>query len=389
MADIKVLSPPNFDSDTALEQLYRFNVQQQVAFEKEQYTRAKGTVASLIDSYHKADSQALQSDIVNMMKSYTSALPTSLRAAVQPYIEHGPTSPMAEKARQFRNFMGDPPKMPALNEAPGEAAEWQNIQTMTQYYFNNEDYQRKREIFMLGADAARPKANFFMFPGGNGGAIRNKDGRVMFLSKQDLDFKEVEDKYGIKARELILGGGEIPTGKKSFFAKDGRLVYTEEYMNFADGTTRAHPVDVKELPKSAFYQQYPASLVKFAMEWKNPSSKDDSVVKLRKRAVGGKREAAAVANELGTLYPGYHFTIITNKDPLWKRVLDWIPVATAMVTVGQDSMLIPIKGIPQKFPKKSGGYDILYYDPDTDRVYDALSKYIGTYEQAAALVQSK
>lgn len=389
MADIKVLSPPNFDSDTALESLYRFQVQQATNFEKEQYTRAKGTVASLIDSYHKADSQALQEDIVNMMKGYTSALPTSLRAAVQPYIEHGPTSPMAEKARQFRNFMGDPPKPPVLNEAPGEVAEWQNIQAISQHYFNNEDYQRKREIFMLGSDAARPKANFFMFPNGEGAAVRNKDGRIMFLNKQDLGFKEIEEKYDIKPRELILGNGEIPTGKTGFFAKDGRIIETKEYMNFADGTYRSTPTNTRELPKSAFYQQYPANLVKLSMDWKNPGTDDEGIVKLRKRANEGKKEAALVSQELSTLFPGYQFTIITNKDPLWKRIMDWIPLATAMVTVGQDSALIPIKGVPIRLPKGSGGDDILYYDPDTDRVYDALSRYIGSYEDAARIVKSK
>lgn len=374
---------------STLMDLYKTDLKAFQDQEKEAYTRAKGTVASLIDSYHKADSQALQQDIVNMMKSYTAVLPTSLKAAVGPYVAHGPTSPMAEKARQFKTFMGDPPKFPILNEAPGEAAELENIQKITQHYFANEDYARQREIFMMGSDAARPKANMFMFPNGNGAAMRGKDGRITFLSKQDLNFKEIEDKYKITPKELILNGGQIPTGKKGFFFSNGRMVETEEYLDFATNKFNSRPTNTRELPKSAFYQQYPSSLVKLAMEWKNYDTDDSTVKDLRARAAKSDKERATVQQELSSLYPGYSFTIVKKKDPLWRSMMDWIPLVTAFVSVGQDQALIPIKGSPTPFAKGSGGNDILYYDPDLDRVYDATGKYIGTYEQAAATVKSR
>lgn len=390
MADIRVLSPPNFgNADAQLRQLYQYEQNQAIAFEKEQFNRAKGTVASLINSYHKADSQALQQDIVDMMKSYTSTLPISLKAAVNPYIQHGPTSPMAEKARQFRNFMGDPPKLPVLNEAPGEIAEMENIQALSAHYFANEDYQRQREIFMLGSDAARPKASLFMFPNGKGAAIRGKDKRITYLSPQDLNLKDVEEKYGITPKEFILNNGQIPTGKKGFLFKEGRMINTEEVLDFTTNTHYSRPTSVKQMPKSAFYQQYPSNLVKLAMEWKNYNTDDEVVKDLRTRASKSPKERINVQQELSSLYPGYSFSIITKKDPLWRRIMDWIPLVTAMVSVGQEQALIPIKGVPTPFPKGSGGQDILYYDPDLDRVYDKTGKYLGTYEQAATLVKTK
>lgn len=389
---------------SAMQDLYKTTMKQFEDAEKKEYDRAKSTVASLIDSYHKADSQTLQEDIVDMMKLYQSVIPPHLKVAVEPYIAHGPTNPMAEKRRQFES-MFKPPQPPKFLEGTGESVDLQNKLSLGNYWFQKADWDHALKSFMVGAEAAGDKPYFFPYGDGSG-IMRDKKGRITYLSKTDMDMKSLEEKYGITPREIILNPDGIPTGKKSFLNLNGQQITYETTLKplAPEGEQYGQRIsEVKAIPKSTLHEQLPATLSKLMLNWKRPDSGDDTLIeeykdRLDKVRITGDKPSPAdikawnmevkdISRDLSSNFPGYSFEIqdVSRQEGWFKRLLNYIPFVSADTKYA----MIPIKGVPIGLTDASGKTYTYYYDAATDMVYDISGKPRGTLAQVTADIASR
>jgi len=373
LTDIYNADMKRYDAD-----IKRYDAQRQEA-----HNRAKATVSSLISSYNSAKSQALQEDIINSMKTYQNSLPADLKKAIEPYIAHGPTSEMANKRREFLSQF-PPPQRPTLNEASGEAVEAENKAMMIRYKFASADHNRAMQIFMGGEAMAPEKLSFIYNPDGTA-AIRNKDGMINILSQQDLDLKTLEEKYNIPAKDIILNGGVIPTGKTGFMQVNGRKITTEDiYKPFAPEDERygSRITNVESMPKSQWDFSHPAKLVNTMMQWKMDKPDDKAIRELKERALKSSTEAQTVAVDLKAMFPQYSFNIVRAKrQPWWS----YIPFLSADDNVA----LIPIRGEPIGLPDSQGKMMKVWYDADLDLVSNKWGIPLGNYQAASVKMLAK
>lgn len=399
------ISPPSGGDPglEALQNLYKSNLKQFEDAEKEQYNRAKSTVASLIDSYHKAETQTLQQDIVDMMKLYQSVIPPHLKVAVEPYIQHGPTSPMAEKRRQFES-MFKRPQPPKFLEGTGESVDIQNKVALGNYWFQKADWEHALKTFMVGAEAAGDKPYFFSYGDGSG-ILRNKKGMVTYLSKTDMDLKNLEEKYGLTAREIIMNPEGIPTGKKTFANINGQqIVYEQTLKPLAPpGEQYGQRISqINAIPKSTINEPLPASLTKLILDWKREDPDDDLIKEYKERLdaarITSKKpskeelatwryEVNSISQDLSSAYKGYSFEIqdTSRPEPWWKRLMNKLPLVSADTKYA----VIPIKGVPIGLTDASGKTYTYYYDAPSDMVYDIAGNPKGTLAQVTADIASK
>lgn len=389
---------------SAYRDLYKNINKQFEEAQKEEYNRAKSTVASLIDSYHKAsNSMTLQEDIVDMMKLYQSVIPNHLKVAVEPYIAHGPTNPMAEKRRQFEQ-MFKRPQSPKFIEGTGESVDIQNKMSLGQYWFQKADWEHALKTFMAGAEAAGDKPYFFPYGDGSG-IMRDKKGRITYLSKTDMDLKNLEEKYGVTAREIIMNPEGIPTGKKTFANINGQqIVYEQTLKPLAPAGEQygQRIAAVNAIPSSALHEQLPASLSKLILDWKREDPNDDLVKEYKdrldkvriqaekpssKQVQAWQNETINISNDLSEAYHGYSFEIrdVSRDEPTWKKLLNWLPLVSADTKYA----IIPIKGVPIGLTDASGKTYTYYYDAPTDMVYDISGRPKGTLQQVTAEIASK
>jgi len=344
--------------------------------EKFEHQKAKDTVASLINSYNTAKSGAMRDYIVRSMRNYYGSLDTNLRRAVDPYIAHGPTSPMAEKEREFIKH-NPPPDFPLYEDGDNVAVQTHRIN----YLFKQADWERKRQAFLFGSDVAGDKQNFIGLPDGLA-AIRNKQGQIMVLSQGDLQLKEMSEKYNIPVKDIVIHGGVIPTGKTGVLVSNGWKITTEGTLNlFADDPKERYGiriVDKEPAPKSAWDIDHPARLQKFLLDWKAEDTENESVKSMRELADKNPKIAEIM---LGETFPQYSFRVVKRKtnETRFKRLLNILPFVSANVELA----LIPIRGKPIPLEDAKGFKGTFYYDSGLDLVSNEYGIPLGSYEQVA------
>lgn len=377
------LSPGRLGGGDSMVDLYNIVTQAEAKKRDQQINAAKSTVSSLINSYNSAKSQSLQNEIVRTMRDYHGALPQALQLEVEPYIRHGPTSPTAEKRREFLRF-NPPPRPPVFNEAPG--AEASNRYAQAKHLFNMADYQRGLTSFVHGADVAGDKQNFIPLEEGQG-AIRTADGQIMILSAQELGLRELEEKYGFTTREIMLNPNGIPTGNKGFVNMGGRRIMTEETIRpfEADPAKRygQRIIGTATIPKSAWDIEHPASLRKLLLDWKNPGTDDEMVQDWKKRAL---KEPKEVATEMSNVWPQYTFRVVNVKKESW---FQGVKNVLGFASSTENEALIPIRGRPVPIPDQTGKEYVYYYDANIDLVSNNVGEPLGSYEDAIQMLSTK
>lgn len=227
-----------------------------------QFNKAKGVVDSLTQSYHKASSPALQNSIRETMRGYYSVLPPETREILAPYIRHSPISPQAEKGVNFDrlytrpkvrgynqevNKGGGGPFQPGIGRQTGEATtESGTTYTITesitdpQAYgeslFEIADYEERRRIFMLGAEAGKVgRKNFIHYAEGKA-AVRTKSGQVVLYDKNDIALSEAEEKTGVSKDKIWAANGNVPSGKPyQIVGPKGNVLTMESSRNVFTG----------------------------------------------------------------------------------------------------------------------------------------------------------
>lgn len=205
--------------------LYQTMLQQQGKKEKEQFNRAKGTVTSLINSYHASPSVEMKKQVATTMRDYYGGLPRPLRKAVEPYIRHSPISPAEEKRREFLKY-NPPPQEPRIPTGSWKENEGVWEKEWATHLFAQDDYQRRLRIFMQGA-ASAPERKLFQPLGGGKAAIRSEDGTVTVLDEANLGVRETAKRLGLdedKALQAVyLNNGKYDSGKQTGAIRNGTI----------------------------------------------------------------------------------------------------------------------------------------------------------------------
>jgi hypothetical protein len=205
--------------------LYETLLEQQAKTEKERFNRAKGTVASLINSYHAAGSVSLKEQITDTMKNYYQGLPNSLRKAVDPYVRHSPISPTEEKRREFLKY-NPPPREPTIPQGSWKENEGVWEREWAKHLFAQEDYQRRMHIFMFD-QASAPEKKSFQPLGSGRAALRGADNTITVLDEANLGVRETAKRLGLdedKALQAVyLNNGKYDSGKKSGAVINGTI----------------------------------------------------------------------------------------------------------------------------------------------------------------------
>jgi len=377
------LSPGDISGGDSMLDLLRIAQASEAPRIKQQTNQAKTTITSLINSYNTATSPALQQEIVNTMKSYSSILPPALRVSIEPYIKHGPTSEIAEKTRQFM-LLNEPPKPPILNEAPG--AETSNSYLQAQHLFEQADYKRKLNSFVYGVSAAGEKTNFIPLQEGTA-AVRDGTGQVMLMSQTDLALKELSEETGISVRDMLLNPNGVPTGKKGFMIQNGRKISTEQiYKPFEPDPEKRYgqrQTDVSAVPKSTWDIDHSTSIRKMLMSWKDPGTKDTMIKDWKKRALKKPNE---VSEEMSRIWPQYTFRVVdVVKEGWFKKIANLLP----FVSSNEESAIIPIPGLPLGIPDSTGKLYNFYYNSTNDLVFNGYGEPLGSRESVVEMMSTK
>ena len=356
---------------------------QMMQLEKFDYEKAKGAVASLISSYNTTKSGAMRDHIVRTMKGYYQGLPLELQKSVDPYIAHGPTSPMSEKRREFvkHNPVPEPPML--LEGDDSILAQTSRVN----YLFKRSDWDRELKGFLFGASSTGDKMNLISFGDGSA-AMRNKDGQVMMLSQSDLKLNEMSEKYGIDVKDILLGGGIIPTGSKGVSVMGGRKITTEDTVNLfaTDPKERfgTRITGIEPAPKSAWDFEHPEKLTGFLLDWKGEDTDNETVKRVRSVSKKSPRMAEQMLTEI---FPQYSFRIIPRKTR--PALFGWIPNFVPFFSANHTQALIPIRGKPIPLEDQSGKRLVYYYDQALDLVSNEFGIPLGSYAQVSESVKAR
>lgn len=355
----------------------------QIRLDQAEFDKAKWTVNSLISSYNSAKSMGLQDHIVETMKGYYANLPPQLRKAVDPYLAQGPTSETAEKQREFLKH-NPPPKMPII---PGGADDIIANTARVNYLFKQSDWEKQRKGFLFGSANAPDKQNMLSFGDGSA-ALRNKDGRITFMSQADLKLDDMAEKYGVEKKDILLNGGIIPTGSKGVAIVNGRKITTEGTVNlFAEDPKEKYGmkvVGIEAAPKGSQFFEHPKELTKLLLDWKSTETDNETVKNIKDVAGNNPQLAQTMLTEI---FPQYSFKIVERgKAPgFFNTLLNICPFLSGDSNLG----LIPIRGRPTPFTDKSGKELIYYYDQSLDLVSNRMGVPMGNYEQVYTTTLTK
>jgi len=323
--------------------LYQTLLRQQKDEEQKQFNQAKGTVVSLINSYHVTDSVNMKEQIAQTMRDYYGGLPHTLRTAVDPYIKHSPISPQEEKRREFLKY-NRPPSEPDIpigswkENDPVWEGEW------AKHLFAQSDYNRRMHIFMFNEASAPERKNFLPLGSGRA-AMRSADDTVTVLDEKNLGIREQAKRLGLdedKALQSVyLNNGRYPSGKKTGAIVNGTIFdYELDYNLLAgpgDSIYSRRLVGSKQAPlppEAAF----PKDLTDFMAELAVLNREDPGAAKvldaldeianisLKPGQRSQRIYSPEVAQYFETRWPGYTINIErTNQGSLFWRIMDWIP----------------------------------------------------------------
>jgi len=391
------MSPPSYRGG-GMSDLYQSMLTQQGKAEQEQFNRAKGTVASLIDSYKSTKSPGMRKQIASTMRDYYGGLPGPLRKAVDPYIRHSPISATEEKRREFLKYNPPPPEpsIPLGSWKENEGV-WEG--EVAKHRFAQSDYARQMHIFMFDAASAPEKKNFMSL--GNGkAAIRSKDGTVTVLDEQNLGIRETAKRLGLdedKALQaMYLNNGKYPSGKKSAAIINGTIFdYDLDYNLMAqpgEPTYSRRLAGAKQgpLPPEA---QYPKDLTEFVgklalMDVSDPEI--DKVMRmldqvadkpLAKGRLSQRIFSPEVTQYFQSRWGDYSINIRrTDQGSILWRMLDWVPafgwaVPNALGRKGYAANIVQGRLIP--IPVGTGNPIPVYQDTQ-GVVRDQYNQVIGT-----------
>ncbi len=273
------LGTPALGGGDSMVDLYKTIVQTEQKEKEREVNTAKATISSLISSYNTAKSQPLQQEIINTMKSYYEALPQVLRAGVEPYMAHGPTSPMAEKRREWRKFRS-PPKPVSYEIIEGVS----NEQEWAEAKFESLDYKRAENGFLYGEKSAGERVTLFSAPFGNRVATRNKEGMVSIVDAKHLGIKQLAEQYGLdedKAlRAVYLDNGRYPSGNKVTVTSGGETsTYEMDYNLLAKPGEPAYSQRLTDSKRAPLPPEttFPKDLGKFVADLALRNTEDSDV----------------------------------------------------------------------------------------------------------------
>jgi len=337
--------------------LYQSMLAQQGKAEQEQFNRAKGTVASLIDSYKSTKSLGMKKQIASTMRDYYGGLPRPLRKAVDPYIRHSPISATEEKRREFLKYNPPPPEpnIPLGSWKENEGV-WEG--EVAKHQFAQSDHARQMHIFMFDAASAPEKKNF-MSLGNRKAAIRSKDGTVTVLDEQNLGIRETAKRLGLdedKALQaMYLNNGKYPSGKKSAAIINGTIFdYELDYNLMAqpgEPTYSRRLVGAKQAPLPP-EGDYPKDLGNFIGKLTTLDRSDSEVkyvLDMLDKIDDVKLKPGQAAHEVTKYFQGrwgdYSVNIErTNESSFFWRVMYNLPVFGLVVpaTAGQASYALSV-----------------------------------------------
>lgn len=345
MADYKMSPPYSLGGRGGdMAGLYETMLEQQAKTEQKQFNRAKGTVASLINSYHASGSVSMKEQITDTMRSYYGGLSEPLRKAVDPYIRHSPISPTEEKRREFLKY-NPPPREPEIPQGSWKENEGVWEKEWAGHLFAQSDYQRQMHIFMFDSASAPEKKNFQ--PLGNGrAALRGADNTVTVLDETNLGVRETAKRLGLdedKALQAVyLNNGKYASGKKSGAIINGTIFdYELDYNLLAkpgDPLYSRRLVGSKQapLPPEATFpkdlNEFVGKLVRFDTE----DPEVDEIVRMIDRVANVRLKpgqtsqricSPEVSKYFEARWPGYSVNIErTDQGTTFWRVLDWAPI---------------------------------------------------------------
>ena len=390
------LSPGGLEGGETMSDLYQMQLQTQQQERTREVNIAKTTVSSLISSYNSAKSQPLQEQIVATMKNYYRALPSILRGAVDPYIAHGPTSPMAEKRRQFRQ--GHPPPKQVFYEVEEGVS---NEHEWAEYQFQRSDYQRAEERFMYG-QATVERAKIFSIPISGRIAVRNKEGMISVTDGTNLAIKQLAEEKGLdpdKAlRAIHLNNGRYPSGQKATVTVGGvTSTYEMDYELLAPPGERQTSQRLTNEEKITLPPEttHPDNLGKFVQDLAIQNTKTSGVELVLdmikdapvKKTKEGRRlvDSEEISRYFRTRWPDYTVGVEQfDEGSAALRALQWIPIfGYAFQGVGEASYIFSVtKGTPENLEISKGKFRRVYVD--SQGIYrDKTNKILGYNAQEA------
>ena len=390
--------------------LYQTMLAQQGKKEQEQFNRAKGTIASLINSYHVAGSVSMKEQVAQSMRDYYGGLPQSLRTAVDPYIKHSPISPMEEKRREFLKY-NTPPQEPNIPSGSWKENEGVWEKEWAKHLFDQSGYALRLHIFMQGPASAPEKKNFQPLGGGKA-ALRSADNSVTVLDEANLGVREMAKRLGLdedKALQAVyLNEGMYDSGKKTGVVINGTIFeYTLDYNLLAtpgDPLYSRRMTGSKQapLPPEA---TYPKDLGEFVGQMAALNREDPEVAKLLDnldkvaniKLKPGQRSQRIYSPEASAYFesrwPGYTINIErTDQGSLFWRSLDWVPpfaffIDDATGKKGYAANIIKGTLFPLKIDE---GKPVPIYIDTQGVVRDKYSQVIGTnVEEARSNLQGR
>ena len=392
------LSPGGLSGGESMSDLYQMQLVAQQQEKTRETNIAKSTVSSLISSYNTAKSQPLQQQIVNTMKDYYHALPAVLKGAVDPYIAHGPTSPMAEKRRQWSQAH-PPPKQVFYEVEEGVSNEYE----WADYQFKASDYKRARDKFMTGEPIGQ-RAKLFSIPISGRVAVRNKEGMISVSDGANIAVDQMAERIGLDkslVRQAIhLNNGRLDSGRKVTVTTEGvTRTYGLDHDLLAEPGEKAYFERLTDEKRAALPPEtkHPASLGKFigdlAIENTEVSGVDLVLDMIKgadvKKTKEGRRMVASeeISRYFRTRWPDYTVQVEQfDEGSAWMRSLQYTPLTLfgyLFEGIGEPSYTFSvIKGMEELLKIDEGDPFLVYVD--TQGIYrDEKNKILG-YNPAEA-----
>jgi len=357
---------------------------------KEEEDKIKATMGSLIDTYNRSSSTAMKNQVRESMRSFYGNVDPYLRPALDPYLNHSPISPEAEKEARFLEQFPEPQSPYAwgeINGKPLEAGIATSSETIADNplgyaskYFAYEEWKRKKSAVVLGLDPGEPKS-FLKIPSG-GAALRSKDGSLAFYNDQELGFKEAEAKGFGTIAGLIADEGYSYAGTKYKIIKDGKQVEMVNGFNVFNSSAPVKPKELSaiSLPKSSidWEVKYPAGFSKFQENFLGKNTKDAFAMHIDELINNGNIGTAEA--ELAATFPGLTYEIVP-KTKIAKEFMGLISYSSASETV-----ILPHKGRKIPFGVDEKGKPTYVWIDEEGLVRDRMNQPMGTFADAKQLI---
>ena len=383
--------------------LKRFNRDQQVKREDElrkrqqdQIDAAKWTIGKLMDSYNSPSSGLAMKGLVrDQMHSLYNSLPRPLRDTLEPYIRHSPISEEAQKLHRFLEFNPPPPEpsfQDEITESVGEGGARKFtgrpvLKDPAKYasdYFRYSDWSNQRDSVVFGK--TRSPETFLSLPDG-GAAIRNKEGRVVTYSSDQLQLKDISEKLGVTPAEIIANQGYLP-GQRYTKVVGDQLV---EFQVDNAAIPGIPPIKHREIGRQAAptvpREPLPPQLDSFMTAYVANDTDNKPYGPLVKRInkfiedeKKGKLPIGTVDAELRAVFGASHSYIIRTRSEKVPGKYFYLFDKDAQYSLGV------VRGVPAGIVKDpASGRDTVIYMDENGTFYDGANTPLGKYEDVVRI----